>query len=222
MKHCCHLSAPTPPFSHNNIVTDRVFFKRIIPNNAPPIGIKQPDGTVQNVGSYSRCEVIKPVQEWVFGVFPELQEHSREIGLMQLSGNLANGRPCQLVAHTDGRRGQHVLQYMFETGGPDVTTNWWQEDGHAVYRESAVFNHGADNHDGRDGLAEEKHIAVHKMDLNGLTLLDSVVLEKGHWYLLETNVIHSVHNVRTKRLALTVGFSNRELYESMAEKYKFK
>jgi hypothetical protein len=221
MKYYSHLSAPPPPFAHSDMATEHVFFKRMMPTNAT-IGITQLDGTVQNVGSYSRYEVKTPVQDWVFDTFPELKGHSREIGLtMQMNSNLSNGRTCQLPAHTDGRRGQQVLQYMFETGGADVRTAWWQEDGHTIYREVAVFNNPQGSKE-IDDIANEKHIAIHKMDLAGLTLLDSAVLEKGHWYMLETNVIHSVHNVRNKRLALTVGFSNRELYELMAEKYKFK
>jgi hypothetical protein len=219
MKYYHQLSAPTPPFSHDNIVTDHAFFNRAIPNDVA-IGITQLDGTIQNIGSYSRRELIKPVQDWIFETFPELLGHSRETGLQELSNNSTNGRLCQLVAHTDGRRGQHVLQYMFETGGPNVTTVWWQEDGHAIYRNSAVFNHGLNNNDERDGVAEKKHMALHKLDLNGLTPLDSVVFKKGHWYLLEANVIHSVHNVKDKRFALNVGFSNQKLYELLAEKYK--
>ena len=220
MKYYHQLSAPTPPFSHNNIVTDYAFFNRAIPNSFTT-GITQPDGTVQNVGSYSRRELIKPVQDWIFDTFPELIGHSRELGLMELANNSTNGRLCQLVPHTDGRRGQHVLQYTFETGGPDVTTIWWQEDGHAIYRNSGVFNHGLDNPDDkRDGVAEKKHIALHKLDLTGLTQLESVVFKKDQWALLEANVIHSVHNIRNKRFALNVGFSNQKLYELLAEKYK--
>jgi hypothetical protein len=222
MKYYHQLSAPPPPFSHNNIVADHTFFSRIIPNSFTG-GITQLDGTIQNVGSYSRRELIKPVQDWIFETFPELLGHSREIGFQEIANSSTNGQLCQMVPHTDGRRGHHVLQYAFETGGPDVTTVWWQEDGHPIYRNSAVFNHGINNPDDeRAGVAKNKHMALHKLDLTGLTPLESVVFKKDHWYLLDADVIHSVHNVRTKRLALTVGFSNRELYELMAEKYKFK
>jgi hypothetical protein len=95
------------------------------------------------------------------------------------------------LPHTDTTR-EFVLLYNIETGGPDATLSFWQEDGHPVLRER--------------GLAVERS--------SHLKLLDKIQGPHNCWYILNTQVIHSVENVTSRRTNFQVSFN------ALPEKFK--
>lgn len=87
------------------------------------------------------------------------------------------------LPHTDTTR-KFVLLYNVETGGPDASLVFWQENGYPVHRER--------------GLAVERG--------NHLTELERINGPTGCWYLMNTQVLHSVEGVSERRLNLQISF----------------
>jgi len=87
------------------------------------------------------------------------------------------------LPHTDTTR-KFVLLYNIETGGPNATLSFWQEAGHPVNR--------------------ERGLAVDRGD--HMTLLEQVTGPDCCWYILDTQVLHSVEGVTERRTNLQVSF----------------
>lgn len=89
------------------------------------------------------------------------------------------------LPHTDTTR-KYVLLYNIETGGPTATLSFWQEKGYNIHRER--------------GLAIDRG--------NHLTLLDQITGPSRCWYILDTQVLHSVEGVTERRTNLQVSFND--------------
>ena len=87
------------------------------------------------------------------------------------------------LPHTDTTR-KYVLLYNIETGGPNATLSFWQELGHSINRTR--------------GLAVDRG--------EHLELLESITGPDRCWYLLNTQVLHSVEGVSERRTNLQVSF----------------
>lgn len=87
------------------------------------------------------------------------------------------------LPHTDTTR-KFVLLYNVETGGPDASLVFWQENNRAIYRER--------------GLAVDRG--------SHLKELERISGPKNCWYLMNTQVLHSVENVTERRLNLQISF----------------
>ena len=83
--------------------------------------------------------------------------------------------------HTDYLR-QFGINYIHRLGGNNVTTVWYQETGKSVVR---------------NGRARQPDYAK-------LTVLDQVVLPARRWHLLRTDVLHSVENLYSNRIRLSI------------------
>jgi hypothetical protein len=87
------------------------------------------------------------------------------------------------LPHTDTTR-KFVLLYNVETGGPDASLVFWQQENYSILRER--------------GLAVERSTALKELErINGPT---------GCWYLMNTQVLHSVEGVSERRLNLQISF----------------
>lgn len=97
------------------------------------------------------------------------------------------------VAINDGPSGYHgphvdagrtwALFYMVEPGGSDVTTSWWRHPDHPVILNEDLYPRSS-------------------WDYDDLTLVTSEILVTGCWYLFHGRVLHSVENVRSRRISL--------------------
>jgi len=210
-----YLNLPAPPFLPDDVVTDQLIFRRVV-DSSLNASILQPDGTYQNITSYSRLTPIPSVTDWLLEQIPELAGHVREVGIqIHENSNTANGRSAQHPVHTDGKRGRHVLCYFYSIGGGRPETVWWHEKDQPVYRDVAVFNVNQPNK--LDGVLGAQ--TPRKLDLTGLTELQRVCFEPGKWALFRADVLHSVHGVETNRVGLTVGFSDDNLFDLLVDKY---
>jgi hypothetical protein len=91
--------------------------------------------------------------------------------------------------HTDGGPRRYILNYLIDAGGADVATQWFQEQNRELVREGPALQYP-------EG---EK-----------LELVKSVVIPDATWTVLFGKVIHSVVNVATQRLQLSISFSAEE------------
>jgi hypothetical protein len=98
-------------------------------------------------------------------------------------------------AHCDKRL--WAVNYIVNTGGPNVTTTLWQQPGQPVSREPSVK------------IPEYAK----------LNMLESVCIEPSRWHILNTRVLHSVRGIKTDRSAITVGLNIADPF-SLINQYK--
>ena len=94
------------------------------------------------------------------------------------------------IVHSDIVR-TFAVNYVFETGGDNVTTNWYKERGFPLYRTKSYGGKQADSG---------------SVKYDDLECLDSVVLKKNRWYILDVRVLHDVQNIINCRKSLTISF----------------
>jgi hypothetical protein len=87
------------------------------------------------------------------------------------------------VPHTDRKR-HWTLMWIFETGGDDVNTIFWKEQGHTIERDITYYPRSYDN----------------------LIELERHVIEPNRWVLVNAKVIHSVENMTSIRKSIQIGF----------------
>ena len=98
-----------------------------------------------------------------------------------------------LVPHTDSYR-NFGINYILETGGENVTTTIYTKKEYGEPKSNQYF--GTD-----------------------LEVLDSRQLLPNHWYGLDGSRYHSVENITSNRLLLSVSFQNLT-YEEFVLKYR--
>jgi len=208
------LNLPIPPFSANSAKNGEIAFRRIVPPNTG-FNIKQLDGTVQSITSYERDLVNMESRLWLLSIVPELKGHIRELSIQTITNNETTNMLAQLPIHSDGKRNESCLSFFYDTGGDDVYTAWWQEEGYDIYHNPHTYN----EHGKNVKLDAQPNPQSYKLDLNGLTEITRTVMKSNSWALLKTNVLHSVHNVKTSRIALSAMFTNPEVAEIIIQKY---
>lgn len=101
--------------------------------------------------------------------------------------------------HTDKLRKWHLF-YLFDTGGDDVETVWYQEPGKPVWRdEFVIFD-----------------------DYSKLTELYRCVLPSNTWILFNSRIIHDVQGIKGVRKTLTVDYNTMpERFQTLVESATF-
>jgi len=87
-----------------------------------------------------------------------------------------------VIPHTDKER-DWAVNYLFEPGGPNVTTTFYQQPNFPLVREYDIF-----------------------LSPNIVTVHEQFIIEPYRWHLMKSNVLHGVENVETLRQAITLGF----------------
>ena len=95
--------------------------------------------------------------------------------------------------HTDTSR-HYLLMYLLETSNVDQKTVWWQERDHEIFRES--------------------DLQINYFD-DTLTPIHETVYEKGKWVLMNSKILHSVHNIKGHRIALHVSLNDVQVAKVM-------
>jgi hypothetical protein len=146
---------------------------------------------------YTRYKIDNFVEKIISAV-PELKDHIRDVGLQNIYNESLDTRGSKMMPHTDGvARGRHCIQWLFETGGSDVHTTWYIEDNYTALRYPAIAG----------------------KDFKNLNVIEDVIFDVKKWAIFKTNIIHSVQTIHTSRKALTIGFSNEQLFDQLIEKY---
>lgn len=97
--------------------------------------------------------------------------------------------------HLDPYRNYGLL-YLIDTGGPTVTTSWWQ-------KKDSPFMYSL-----------KDYPAIVFEDYTNLELYDSTTFELGIWYLINTRALHSVENIEHRRIAIQCDLNDASRLES--------
>ena len=154
-----------------------------------------PDG-VYSSARLSRYDVTAECNTWLQKVFPEIVNENCNIGIQHIK-NL-NEVPSAFIPHTDGpRRGKYLFSYLIDSGNnsSEATTYWWKEENQLLVRDPASIMAPA--------------MAVAKYEL--LTEVSKTIIPTNRWVFLRANVLHSVHNIVSDRIALIIGTNNKEV-----------
>ncbi len=145
--------------------------------------LKDANGVDLPVLVYNAYYLSPDIFDWVASNIPVKLpsdiEH-RKIGIQTFR---PMDKSTSYAPHTDGPRGQYVLNYQIDTGGDNVLTKWYHEAGHSLVREPGLCLPSFQN------LKEvhSEHIA------------------QGTWWCLHSRILHTVVNVERPRISLSIG-----------------
>ena len=144
--------------------------------------------TAVSGSDYNRYAVTDDIVNWCAeNVFPHIRKNFK-IGIQVFSGG------NNYCPHIDGQRGTRILNYLIDTGGDNVETVWYQENGQRLYRYVPRIFYTFDN------LEERQRVKF----------------EQDSWFVIQGNIIHSVLNLTGDRVALSIGFSETDYIEAKA------
>ena len=146
--------------------------------------IKQPDERHKQLPAHRRATFARySVNDQVLNWLRDNISTSLELAGLQKMTWPDDAIPGKrlIIPHTDAAR-HWAISYIFETGGPNVTTTFYQENGFPLVRKS-------------DTLFKGDNLTVH----------EQLVIEPYRWHMIKTNVIHGVENVLTQRQAISIG-----------------
>ena len=176
-------------------ITDMKLFNRSVRN----LELTDKDNNIMPPAKYLRVRADDNYYEYMINLIPEIKDHIKEIGIQTISNNSNHINGAQLVPHTDLKRGDFCIQYLINNGGDNVKTQWWHETNHNITRPPWTS----------------------KLNYNNLNLIDEINWEPNKWGIFRTDVIHSVINVMTTRIAFAVGIEDHDdLYDQIINKYK--
>jgi hypothetical protein len=146
---------------------------------------------------YSRGTLNETYYEYISNLIPELTtDKIVTVGYQKITSLLGNS--TMLHPHTDSRnRGRYCISYLLDSGGDDVETIWWQENGKDITRDPWS----------------------HSFNMNDLTMIERTIFPTNCWNIMRTDVLHSVQYITTSRIAISVGFNDEEAYKQILEKY---
>ena len=133
---------------------------------------------------YKRYFVSSDIFDWLASNIPvKLPIDVKKIGI-QTFQSMKNS--TSYSPHTDGPRGQYILNYLIDTGGNNVLTKWYQEAGHSLIREPDLTLESFQN----------------------LTETHSEHIAQGTWFCLHSRILHTVVNIERPRISLCVGLES--------------
>jgi hypothetical protein len=133
--------------------------------------------SVKNI-SYTRYQLATELEQWIkTNVCEEFNCAGFQTQTPHLPGQ-------SHLPHTDTWPRRWVLNYNLHTGGPKVTTQWYQEQGHNLLRNDCT----------------------RPASLDSLVCVESVQLEPCRWHILNTSVLHAVDNIETTRMTISLSF----------------
>lgn len=91
------------------------------------------------------------------------------------------GNDGGLGPHTDRRR-DYSLMYVIKSGGPDVRTYFWHQQGQELIRNRFTFID----------------------DYDTLDLVDEANFVEGKWFIMNNRILHSVEHIQDRRLAFQI------------------
>jgi hypothetical protein len=142
------------------------------------------NGTVLETVRSHRYHLPQPVHDWVVSHFGDQYT--------DLSLSVTDNSPTKtiLIPHTDCTR-ESLIIYTLDQGGDDVELKFWQENNEPLHREMRTF---PDNYD-------------------RLKQINSVKWPSRTWVILNTNIIHSVENIQSRRIQIHMGLWARNIPE---------
>ena len=168
----------------NTVVGDIGYGENHIKNNKQLVACGYSMGNIVN----------SELTSWLEENIPDIS--SRFNILYQTQFSLDN-TPSTHIVHTDRLR-LTALNYIIDTGGSDVVTSWYKEEGKNLHRLQKTPGSQSDSG---------------AVDYKNLQLLESVILEKNNWYIIDTRILHDVDNITATRKSISISFSHRKFLE---------
>ena len=141
---------------------------------------------VSQVGtSYNRYRVSDTIYQWVLDHVDPTIRNNMQVGIQTFRPLQTD--PAAWSPHTDGPRGQYILNYLICAGGDNVLTKWYQEAGQPLVRPPGIT------------LASFKN----------LTEVHTEHVRPGTWFCLHSRVLHTVVNVNSPRISLSIGVNRQ-------------
>jgi hypothetical protein len=153
------------------------------------------NGRILKGCEYFNYELDILLLNWIFENIPGTKE---TVPFKQVSRPL-DGTIGTHIVHSDIRR-KFALNYMFQLGGNNVTTSWYQEKNKPLRRTKSEGGKQADT-----GF----------VDYLNLELLDSVVLKLNTWYLIATDILHDVDNIVDERSSISISFRTEDILKHL-------
>ena len=122
---------------------------------------------------YIRYGISKNLITWIG---ENITKHINISGIQEITG--------EVPPHSDKRK--WALNYILDTGGPEVHTNFLYQQEHELVREPGTRPIGLEHE---------------------LSIVYSKVIEPYRWHILNTNVYHSVTGITGTRKAITIGIN---------------
>jgi hypothetical protein len=145
------------------------------------------DGTIIGGSKYQRYNVPEEIYEWAKNnILPNLKNDFK-IGIQVFK--MIDNETTSYAIHTDGARGEHVLNYIIDTGGNQVHTSWYQENGCDLYREPGLLRN----------------------NFQDMVLKHTLLLEQHTWSMINSRILHTVNNLTRARISLSLGISADDL-----------
>lgn len=147
-----------------------------------------------NACGYSMADVInEDLKSWLEENIPDIETR---FNILYQTQSSKNNLPSTHIVHTDRER-LTALNYIIDEGGDHVITSWYQEANKNLFREKKESGSQSDSG---------------SVDYKDLKLLKSVRLEKNHWYIINTRILHDVDNIEHVRKSLSISFRHRNYF----------
>lgn len=149
---------------------------------------------------YRRYLVEDKVKQW----FEEnVTTDYNQIGSQLMTNNGGEPYPDTtfggiFTPHTDGSIRKYVLNYIIKNGSDKAENLWLSEPHKKLVREGEP---------------------IQFPDSESLKVIKSVILPERSWCMLYGKIIHTVRNLQTNRIQISVGFS-QEQFDKLREKFK--
>jgi hypothetical protein len=145
------------------------------------------DGTIIGASKYQRYNVPNEIYKWAKNnVLPNL-ENNFKIGIQVFK--MIDNETKSYTIHTDGARGEYVLNYIIDAGGDQVDTSWYQENGCDLHREPGLLRN----------------------NFQDMELKHCLKLEQHTWSMINSRILHTVNNLTRARISLSLGISANDL-----------
>jgi hypothetical protein len=168
----------------NTVVGDIGYKEKHIKNNKELVACGYSMGNIVN----------SELTTWLEQNIPDINTRFNILYQTQRSNNNV---PSTHIVHTDRLR-LTALNYIIDTGGDNVMTSWYKEDGKELQRSKKITGSQSDSG---------------AVDYKNLQLLESVNLEKNNWYIINTRILHDVDNITATRKSISISFSHRKFLE---------
>ena len=139
---------------------------------------------VSTVGtSYNRYRVSDSIYQWVVANVDSTIRNNMQVGIQTFRPLQTD--PAAWSPHTDGPRGQYILNYLIDTGGDNVLTKWYHEVGQPLVRPPGIT----------------------LKSFRNLNEVHSEHIAQDTWFCLYSRVLHTVVNIERPRIALSIGLN---------------
>ena len=141
------------------------------------------------------------VQQYLDSVIPELSSITNNLGYQVITNDKHHPNGAQMAPHIDGWRGNYVLQYILDPGGPEAFTKWVHDLDHPVIREQI----------------EDTQWFFGQRNFH---ILEQPIQPCNTWAIIRSDILHAVEIITDTRISITAGFhADENFIQNLVKKY---